>query len=134
MTATRFLPEISQQNVITYTPVFYLATFVSLLASCLSGLAAAIRNYMAQDITGMKPFFRLSNGPVDRTISVVFIFICLMMSMAIIALILGLLYFTWTVQTGFVAVAMSVPGAVFAMALIVATTLYIFPAVTLNKK
>ena len=88
---------------------------------------------MAQDITGMKPFFRL-NGPVDRTISVVFIFICLMMSMAIIALILGLLYFTWTVQTGFVAVAMSVPGAVFAMALIVATTLYIFPAVTLNKK
>lgn len=88
---------------------------------------------MTRDITGVKPSFRL-NGPVDRTISVVFVFICLMMSMAIIALILGLLYFTWTAQTGFVAVAMSVPGAVFALALVAATILYIFPAVTVNEK
>ena len=101
---------------------WYIATFVSLLAGCLSGLAAAVRNQMASDSS--KRAFRV-NGPVDRALGIMLLLVSIMMALAVVTLVLGILFFTWTVQSTFIAVAMSTPGAMFTLALAIAIALYI---------
>ena len=116
--STQRLPS-TRDNVYSY---WYVATFISLLAGCLSGLAAAVRSQMASDTS--KGAFPV-NGPVDRALGIVLLFVTIMMAMAAVTLVIGLLFFTWTVQSTFVAVAMSTPGAMFTIALPIAVVLYL---------
>lgn len=100
----------------------YMSTFVSLLAGCLSGLCAAVRNRMINDTE--RKIFQI-DGPVDRAMSMILIYVSVMLALSVISLIIGLIIFIWTKQSIFVAVAMTVPGAVFVLAMAVGIAIYV---------
>ena len=99
----------------------YMATALSLVAGCLSGLSAALRNVMAQDVD--KSMFQ-KGSKLDRTLSVVLLFVSVMMALSVVSFVVGLLLFVWIVQGTFVAVVMSTPCTVFLLAIAFTIVLY----------
>ena len=75
-----------------------MTVFLSLIARFASGIGAAIQSYMAHDkskVTGelRKRGWTDKGRHAERALRVLFFFMCLMMSLAIAVLIVGLLFF-----------------------------------------
>jgi phosphate/sulfate permease len=98
-----------------------MSVFLSLIAGFASGIGAAIQSYMAHDESKITPEPRRRSWTdkgrhAERALRVLFFFVCLMMSLAVVVLIVGLLFFVWDTQTPFVAGAMTAPGLAFVLA------------------
>ena len=100
---------------------WYTSAFISLMAGCLSGLAAALtaRNRMSN------PLFT-PGGLADRAIPIILLFVSLMVTMAVIAVVIGIFIFVWAEQSVYVAIAMTVSGGIFAFAIILALSIYLY--------
>ena len=112
---------------------WFLATFLSLIAGCAASIGAAMRYRMARDISSFHGkrlddtlLKRKFEGPIDRALTMMFVFVCIMMGISVITLITGLLVFVWSAQTSYVAVAMTVPAMVFLIGAGIAVTIWIF--------
>jgi len=113
-----------------YQSCLYMSVFLSLIAGCISGIGAALKNQMANDeadvmVEPRNRSWMATGGPVDRALDVLFFFVCLMLSLAVAVLIFGLLLFVWTTQTPFVAGAMTAPGLAFVLAGGLSVTLWV---------
>lgn len=88
---------------------------------------------MARDIAVMHGAGRFDDamikrkfeGPADRALTMIFVFVCIMMGISVITLITGLLIFVWAAQTTYVSVAMTVPALVFVIGAGIAVTIWI---------
>ena len=113
-----------------YQSSLYMSVFLSLIAGCVSGIGAALKNQMAYDESDVmvEPHNRswmATGGPVDRALDVLFFFVSLMLSLAVAVLIFGLLLYVWNTQTPFVAGAMTAPGLAFVLAGGLSVTLWV---------
>jgi hypothetical protein len=98
-----------------------MSVFLSLIAGLTSGIGAAIQSSIAHgELMVMGELHKRSwtdkGGLAERALHVMFFFVCLMLSLAVLVLIVGLLFFVWVTQTPFIAGAMTAPGLAFVLA------------------
>jgi hypothetical protein len=99
-----------------------MSVFLSLIAGFTSGVCGAIHSRMAHCESKVTRELRKRSSTdkgrhphAERALRVLLFFVCLMMSLAVVVLIVGLL-FVWVTQTPFVAGAMTAPGLAFVLA------------------